>query len=109
MSRSLLLAILLCIPAVATAQWLPHVAVTVGIAADCGTTMHALRDPLAVEVNPLLGSRPSPARVVGTCVATAGLAWWGMNQVPREWRGPLAMVFLMGEVLIVAHNLRVIG
>lgn len=82
---------------------------TAAIGADCGTTIHALKSPVWIEHNPILGERPSPGEVILFCslatVATIVVA----DMLPRNgWRtGWLAGITTL-EALFTLHNVDVI-
>ena len=78
------------------------------VAADCGTTVVALRDAQLYETNPLLGTNPSTPRIAATC-AVAGIAVWAVAERTHgvaRWLW-LGAVFGAG-VLNATHNWSVI-
>lgn len=74
------------------------------ILADCASTQWAL-DQGYGEMNPLLGRRPSTARLWTTCAATGA----GLALLPRRIRRPVAFLVVVAQVLNVVHNLYAAG
>lgn len=113
MKQQLMVALLLVgASACASGRWRVPELVALGVAegavaADCGTTLVALRDPLIVETNPLLGRRPSVEGVALACAA-AGTAVWFVGDRSRgtvRWLWLGAIVGL--GAVNAAHNLSV--
>ncbi len=76
------------------------------IAADAALTVHALRDPMRVEDNPLLGRRPSAAKVCGAAgLSMAGVAL-GFWLLPAPWRDAVVLPVVFVETPNVGLMLR---
>ena len=75
---------------------------TAAISADVGTTIVALRNPLAVERNPLLGEHPAPAKVVVLGAWGAALTLGVAELLPEKarpwWLGSIAVICLSQAV-----------
>jgi hypothetical protein len=66
---------------------------TMAITADCATTIWFRHNqPWREEVNPLLGKKPSDARIIGTCAV--GLV--GMNLLGARLHGWIKPTFYLG-------------
>lgn len=90
-------------------SWSPRdrglgVAVGLAVAVDVGSTIHALRDPSAVERNPLLGARPAPVKVIvlGSWGVAGALAIGDVlpERARPWWLAALALV----ELGLAGHN-----
>lgn len=118
MRRSLLsvaaLVLALGANACASGQWRTPELVALGaaetaVAADCGTTVVALRDAELVETNPLLGLRPSTEGLALACAA-AGTAVWAVGERTRgTWRLVWLGAIFGAGLLNATHNLGVIN
>lgn len=109
MNRPSLIA--LCFSLCGCSTWAPRdralgVTATLAIAADVGTTIAALEDPLAREANPLLGARPAPARVLilggWGAIATLAIAEILPTKARPWWLVGVAVL----ELALVVHNTR---
>ena len=113
MNRAALMVLaLLFAPAVRAQAWEPPTAgeatlmwsAEVQIALDAATTIAALERPGTHEANPLLGSRPSPARVIAFSAAAGvglGAVWYAL---PRRCRWVVPVFVGIGEGLVIAGN-----
>ena len=101
----LLVSVVLASPA--AAQHKPMVFVAAGlIAADCGTTMIALRDTLTVETNPLLPKRPNAVQLLSACAAGLAVTWFVAEALPEKARPWVYGAVAAIELAIVIHNIR---
>src|SRR6266851_1614507 len=99
----------------ARAEWQPPTTAetTLLIAAQTSSVLDMLqtldikRHPGSYEMNPILGSHPSDARVL-TYFATSAViktaAWYAL---PRGWRNIVPVLNLAVEIPLIAHNANV--
>lgn len=72
------------------------VASIIAVAADGHSTIRMLDNPNNYEMNPIMGSRPSDGRVVGTMLATQVFYLFFCHLLPSEYRE----VFLGGKTIL---------
>lgn len=78
---------------------------TVAIAGDVGTTIAALRDPLVVERNPLLGARPSPEILMAVGALGAGMTLTIADALPKKARPWWLAAITTVELALIVNNL----
>lgn len=102
--RSLLLAtaVVACASGWTRPQLTVGFVATGAIATDCAQT-EALLDAGWVERNPLLGRRPTDARLWGSCAAGAAAMWIVADALPKA-RFPLFAIVTAVELAMIGHN-----